>query len=142
MGQPFSRFNALMAAVAGMMATSTVSMAAAVAQLGGYKSRGHGVKTRMPSGTQGGSIGAGNRCNPPGRYPEQSQRQALRRYRRAQGGPGLAEGPNPGPMHADAHRAYAAKLFNVPERDVTAAQRRYAKTVRYVDLYSTQGRAR
>jgi len=30
-------------------------------------------------------------------YPEQSQRQALRRYRRAQGGPGLTEGQYPGP---------------------------------------------
>lgn len=103
MGKPFSRFSSLMAAAVTLMASANsgvTSMAAAVTQLGGYKSRGHGVKTRMPSGTSGSAIGKGNRCNQPGLYPEQSKRQALRRFRRAQGGPGLTEGRNPGPRAA------------------------------------------
>jgi hypothetical protein len=70
------------------MGSASMSMAAAVNELGGYKSRGHG-KTRRPSRSPMSAIGAGNRCNPPGRYPEQSRRQANRGARRAQGGPGL-----------------------------------------------------
>lgn len=100
MGQPFSRFNTLMAAAVAMMASAAgagLNLAGAVAQLGDYKSRGHGIKSRMPSRTSGGSIPQGNRCNSPGYYPEQSKRQALRRHRRAQGGPGLTEGRNPSP---------------------------------------------
>jgi hypothetical protein len=41
------------------------------------------------------AIGAGNHCNPPSRYPEQSLRQANRKHRRAQGGPGLDASNNP-----------------------------------------------
>lgn len=38
----------------------------------------------------------GKRLAKPGKtYPEQSQRQALRALRRAQGGPGLTTGPTP-----------------------------------------------
>lgn len=92
MGQPFSRFNALMAAAVALMASSAggvANLSQAVTQLGGYKSRGHGIKTRAPSRSPECAIRPGNHCNPPGRYPEQSDRQALRRFRRAQGGPGL-----------------------------------------------------
>lgn len=40
----------------------------------------------------------GTKSNKPGKwYPEQSDRQALRGYRRAQGGLGISEGLNPTP---------------------------------------------
>lgn len=42
---------------------------------------------------------------------------------------------------ADAHRAKAAELFGIPESEVTAEQRRYAKTVNYVHMYSPQPRS-
>ncbi|SHN40547.1 hypothetical protein [Rhizobacter sp. OV335] len=88
MAQPFSRFSALMASALSLMASGSMNLAAAVTELGGYKSRGHG-KTRRPSRSPMSAIGGGNRCNPAGRYPEQSLRQANRKHRRAQGGPGL-----------------------------------------------------
>lgn len=34
-------------------------------------------------------VSAGRRTNPVGYYPEQSSRQAMRAFRRAQGGPGI-----------------------------------------------------
>jgi hypothetical protein len=37
------------------------------------------------------------RHTPSKRYPEQSARQALRGFRRAQGGPGITEGADPQP---------------------------------------------
>ena len=41
----------------------------------------------------------GKRTNKPGKtYPESSTRQALRGFRRAQGGPGLTTGKNPTPV--------------------------------------------
>jgi hypothetical protein len=61
-----------------------VSRADAIQATGGYHSRGHG------RGRPGKTYGKTGR-----RYPEQSQRQALRGLRRAQGGPGLTEGPDP-----------------------------------------------
>jgi hypothetical protein len=58
MSKPFSRFNSLMAAVAAaisnaMAAGMSLSHGQAVSDLGGYRSRGHGVKTRTASRTCG-----------------------------------------------------------------------------------------
>lgn len=38
----------------------------------------------------------------------------------------------------DQHRARAAKLFAVPEPDITELQRRYAKTLNYATTYNTK----
>lgn len=80
-----SRFLALMTAVAAFIRQAAakgeaVSRTDALSALGGYRSRGKG---------QGGWSGRspGNRCT--NWQGASGQREALRRYRRAQGGPGL-----------------------------------------------------
>lgn len=134
--QPFSRFHALMALAVALVQKSGGAFGTAIQSLGGYSSRGKGGGHKA-----GSKHGRANTCNPPGRYPEQSQRQALRKHRRAQGGPGLLTGPTPGPvfwperMTTDPYTERAAKVFGVPSNDVTPAQRSYAKTMMYVEIY-------
>ncbi len=36
----------------------------------------------------------------------------------------------------ETHEAYAAKLYNIPITDVTPEQRKFAKRVRFMELYS------
>lgn len=90
---PFSRFAKFMEMAAALLASKgALNFGDAVRQLGGYKSRGHGIKTRSSSGTVGGkySIHASG-----WHYPERSLRQENRQFRRAQGGPGLDERNQP-----------------------------------------------
>lgn len=39
-------------------------------------------------------------------------------------------------MMTDLHRKKAAEIFGIPESEVTPEQRRYAKTVNYMNLYN------
>lgn len=83
---PFARFSHLMAAMASLMnvgngAAFLGGRAAALEQLGGYKSRGKGRASKPARNLFKNAHGK--------RYPERSTRQMNWIHRRAQGGPGL-----------------------------------------------------
>jgi hypothetical protein len=80
-----SRIGIAMIAALSALAASAASAADATM---GFANLGQEPRSRRRS-SPASSIVRGNRCNPAGRYPEQSLRQANRKHRRAQGGPGL-----------------------------------------------------
>lgn len=45
-----------------------------------------------------------------------------------------------GQLKLETHEEYASRAFGVPVKEVTPEMRQYAKTVRYVELYSTSSR--